>query len=169
MHISDNLVRKIIYSQADFWTPTAISAWNACARVLSASGWTEQRYIDALKKDIVKQQLVQNPSVNMNVPKVLADGLAKVESQKKTFKYIVVDPAKVKIDRKITPEETEQYYEDFSTNFIEPEKRDVSFIVLSIDDMAKKVVPEDADIEAYMKKTSVNSKSRRHARFCRWF
>ena len=31
----------------------------------------------------------------MNVPKVLADGLAKVESQKKTFKYIVVDPAKV--------------------------------------------------------------------------
>lgn len=92
------------------------------APVLSASGWTEQRYIDALKKDIVKQQLVQNPSVNMNVPKVLADGLAKVESQKKTFKYIVVDPAKVKIDRKITPEETEQYYEDFSTNFIEPEK-----------------------------------------------
>ena len=149
MHISDNLVRKIIYSQAEFLDANGNFSLERLRRVLSASGWTEQRYIDALKKDIVKQQLVQNPSVNMNVPKVLADGLAKVESQKKTFKYIVVDPAKVKIDRKITPEETEQYYEDFSTNFIEPEKRDVSFIVLSIDDMAKKVVPEEADIEAY--------------------
>ena len=148
-HISDNLVRKIIYSQAEFLDANGNFSLERLRRVLSASGWTEQRYIDALKKDIVKQQLVQNPSVNMNVPKVLADGLAKVESQKKTFKYIVVDPAKVKIDRKITPEETEQYYEDFSTNFIEPEKRDVSFIVLSIDDMAKKVVPEEADIEAY--------------------
>ena len=149
MHISDNLVRKIIYSQAEFLDANGNFSLERLRRVLSASGWTEQRYIDALKKDIVKQQLVQNPSVNMNVPKVLADGLAKVESQKKTFKYIVVDPAKVKIDRKITPEETEQYYEDFSTNFIEPEKRDVSFIVLSIDNMAKKVVPEEADIEAY--------------------
>lgn len=105
----------------------------------------------------------------MNVPKVLADGLAKVESQKKTFKYIVVDPAKVKIDRKITPEETEQYYEDFSTNFIEPEKRDVSFIVLSIDDMAKKSFRKMLTLKPIMKKTSVNSKRRRHARFCRWF
>ena len=147
--ISDNLVRKIIYSQAEFLDANGNFSLERLRRVLSASGWSEQRYIDALKKDIIKQQLIQNPSSNMNVPEVLLDRLAKAESQKKTFKYIVVDPAKVKIDRKITPEETEQYYEDFNTNFIEPEKRDVSFITLSIDDMAEKVVPEEADIEAY--------------------
>ena len=147
--ISDNLVRKIIYSQAEFLDANGNFSLERLRRVLSASGWSEQRYIDALKKDIIKQQLIQNPSSNMNVPEVLLDRLAKAESQKKTFKYIVVDPAKVKIDRKITPEETEQYYEDFNTNFIEPEKRDVSFITLSIDNMAEKVVPEDADIEAY--------------------
>ena len=151
MHISDNLVRKIIYSQAEFMDADGNFSLERLRRVLSASGWTEQRYIDALKKDLIKQQLIQNPSVNMNVPQVLANGLAKVESLKKTFKYIVVDPAKVKIDRKITPEETEQYYEDFNTNFVEPEKRDVSFLVLSIDDMAKKAAPEEADVEAYYK------------------
>ena len=147
--ISDNLVRKIIYSQAEFLDANGNFSLERLRRVLSASGWSEQRYIDALKKDIIKQQLIQNPSSNMNVPEVLLDRLAKAESQKKTFKYIVVDPAKVKIDRKITPEETEQYYEDFNTNFIEPEKRDVSFITLSIDDGGEKGGPEEADIEAY--------------------
>ena len=149
IHISDNLVRKIIYSQAEFLDANGDFSLERLRRVLSASGWSEQRYIEALKKDIIKQQLIQNPSVNMNVPEVMLERLAKVESQKKVFKYITVSPDKVKIDRKITQEEVEQYYEDFSSNFIEPEKRDVSFIVLSVDDMTKDFVPETSDIEAY--------------------
>lgn len=149
MHISDNLVRKIIYSQADFLDSNGNFSIDRLRRVLSASGWTEQRYIDALKKDIIKQQLIQNPSANMNVPTVMLDKLAKVESQKKVIKYIVVNPAKIKVDRKITKEETEQYYQDFNSNFIEPEKRDVSFVVLSVENIAAKINPDEADIEAY--------------------
>ncbi len=149
IHISDNLVRKIVYSQAEFLDANGNFSLDRLRMVLSASGWTEDRYIDALKKDIVKQQLIQNPASNMNVPDVLLNKLAVVENMRRVFKYIVVDPAKVKVDRKITPEEKEQYYADFSTNFIEPEKRDVSFVVLSVDDMARNMVPDDADIEAY--------------------
>lgn len=149
IHISDDLIRKIIYSQAEFLDANGNFSLERLRMVLSASGWTEQRYIEALKKDIVKQQLIQNPAANMNVPDVLLNKLAKVENMRRVFKYIVVAPANVKVDRKITPEEIEQYYADFSTNFIEPEKRDVSFIVLSVDEMAQNLVPEEADIEAY--------------------
>lgn len=149
IHISDDLIRKIIYSQAEFLDANGNFSLERLRMVLSASGWTEQRYIEALKKDIVKQQLIQNPSANMNVPDVLLNNLAKVENMRRVFKYIVVDPANVKVDRKITPEEIEQYYADFSTNFIEPEKRDVSFIVLSVDEMAQNMALDDAEIEAY--------------------
>lgn len=149
IHISDDLIRKIIYSQAEFLDANGNFSLERLRMVLSASGWTEQRYIEALKKDIVKQQLIQNPAANMNVPDVLLNNLAKVENMRRVFKYIVVDPANVKVDRKITPEEIEQYYTDFSTNFIEPEKRDVSFIVLSVDEMAQNMALDDAEIEAY--------------------
>ena len=114
IHISDDLIRKIIYSQAEFLDANGNFSLERLRMVLSASGWTEQRYIEALKKDIVKQQLIQNPAANMNVPDVLLNKLAKVENMRRVFKYIVVDPAKVKVDRKISPEEIEQYYEDFS-------------------------------------------------------
>lgn len=147
--ISDELVRKIIYSQAEFLDSNGNFSLERLRRVLAASGWTEQKYINSLKKDIIKQQIIQNPVANVNVPKVMADKLAQVESQQKVFKYITVDPSKLKIDRKISKEEMEQYYEDFNSNFVEPEKRDVSFIVLSLDDMAAQYTPDKSEIETY--------------------
>lgn len=53
MHISDNLVRKIIYSQAEFLDANGNFSLERLRRVLSASGWTEQRYIDALKRTLL--------------------------------------------------------------------------------------------------------------------
>lgn len=53
------------------------------------------------------------------------------------------------IDRKISQDEVEQFYEDFSSEFVAPEERDVSFIVLSTDDIAAKINLSDEDIEAY--------------------
>lgn len=147
--ISDNLVRKIIYSQAEFMDADGKFNIQKLRRVLAASGWTEKRYIDSLKLDVIKQQLIQNPVDNINVPKVMAEYLTKVENQKKIFKYIKIDSEKMAINRKISQDEIEQYYEDFNSEFVAPEKRDVSFIVLSTDDIAAKITPSEDDIEAY--------------------
>ena len=149
INISDNLVRKIIYSQAEFLDANGNFDLQKLRRVLAASGWTEKRYIDSLKLDVVKQHLIQNPADNIHVPDVLAQYLTKAENQKRIFKYVKVDPQKVKIDRKISQDEIEQYYEDFNAEFVAPEERDVSFIVLSTDDIASKVNVSDADVEAY--------------------
>lgn len=83
------------------------------------------------------------------MPNILAEYLAKAENQKKIFKYVKIDPEKMTIDRKISQDEVEQFYEDFSSEFVAPEERDVSFIVLSTDDIAAKINLSDEDIEAY--------------------
>ena len=86
--ISDNLIRKIIYSQAEFLDADGKFDIQKLRRVLAASGWTEKRYIDSLKLDVIKQHLIQNPADNINVPNILAEYLAKAENQKKIFKYV---------------------------------------------------------------------------------
>lgn len=149
VHISDDLVRKIIFSQADFMDANGNFNKDKFKRVLSASGWNEQRYIDAIKLDLTKQILVQNPIDNINVPKVMEDKLAKVAKQKKIFKYIKINPEQLKIDRKISDEELEQYYKDFNAQFVEAETRDIDFIVLSPTDIAAKINPSEEDIETY--------------------
>lgn len=167
--ISDNLIRKIIYSQAEFLDADGKFDIQKLRRVLAASGWTEKRYIDSLKLDVIKQHLIQNPADNINVPNILAEYLAKAENQKKIFKYVKIDPEKMTIDRKISQDEVEQFYEDFSSEFVAPEERDVSFIVLSTDDIAAKSISATKISRLITTKTLTSLKHRKPAACCRWF
>lgn len=147
--ISNDLVKKIIYSQAEFMDTNGNFSLDKLRRLLNASGWTEQRYIDTLRKDIEKQHLVQNPVENINIPAFMNKYLAQLENQKKVFKYIEIRPESLKVDRQISQEELEQYYQDFAAQFEEPETRNVSFIELSVDKLASKVIPSETDIKNY--------------------
>lgn len=147
--ISNDLVKKIIYSQAEFMDANGNFSLDKLRRLLNASGWTEQRYIDTLRKDIEKQHLVQNPVENINIPNFMNKYLAQLENQKKIFKYIEIRPESLKVDRQISQEELEQYYQDFAAQFEEPETRNVSFIELSVDKLASKVTPSETDIKNY--------------------
>lgn len=147
--VSDELVRKIIYSQAEFMDAEGKFSIEKLRRLLNASGWSEQRYIDTLRQDVVKQHLIQTPVENINVPKFMNPYLAQLENQKKVFEYVSIKPTELKIDRKISAEELEQYYQDFAAQFEEPEKRDVSFIELSTDKLAAAIQPDDEEIQTY--------------------
>lgn len=149
VHISDALIKKIISSQPDFMDETGKFSAVKMRRLLSASGWTEQKYIDTLRKDIKKLHLVQNVVEGVNIPAYMAEYLFKADNQKKVFKYINIAPENMKIDRKISQEEKEQYYNDFAAQFIEPENRDVSFISLSAKDIAGNMQISNEEIEQY--------------------
>lgn len=147
--ISFGLIQQIIRSMPDF--RDAEGNFNAplMKQALSAAGWSEEMYINTLKGDIIKQHLVQNPALMVNVPEFMAEYINKINNQKKVFEYIVINPEDMKIDRKISEDELEQYYNDFANQFIEPEKRDVSFLSFSIEDVAGKINPSKEEIKQY--------------------
>ena len=147
--ISFGLIQQIIRSMPDF--RDAEGNFNAplMKQALSAAGWSEEMYINTLKGDIIKQHLVQNPALMVNVPEFMAEYINKINNQKKVFKYIVINPEDMKIDRQISEDELEQYYNDFANQFIEPEKRDVSFLSFSIEDAAGKINPSKEEIKQY--------------------
>ncbi len=147
--ISDNYVRKIIFSQAEFLGADGQFNHEKFNRLLALSGWSEEKYIQTLKQDIVKQHLVQSMVEAFNTPSFMLPFLEKAANQQKVFKYITIDADKLAVDRSISQDELEQYYQDFIVQFTEPEKRDASFIVLSIDDIASQIVPSDDEVETY--------------------
>ncbi len=147
--ISNELIRKIIYSQPEFMNASGQFDLDKMRRILSLSGNSEAKYIAALKRDIIKQHLVQTPVMNMPLATVMDPYLAQVDSQRKIFEYVVIDPNNLKIDRKISEEELQQYYQDFAPQFEEAESRDISFVEFSIDKLSQKISPSDEDIAAY--------------------
>ncbi len=147
--ISDELVRKIIYSQPEFMDASGQFSLEKMRRMLSLTGWSEQKYIETLRRDVIKQHLVQSPVEGITLPKAINPYLSELDGQRKVFQFAVIDPAKLKVDRKISAEEIEQYYQDFAPQFEEPENRDVSFIELSVDQLAQNIVPDDLEIQEY--------------------
>lgn len=147
--IGDDLIRQIIFSQADFVNADGAFNKEKFRRVLQISGMSEAGYVNLLKQDIIKQHLVQSPVENINIPKAVDGLLNKIATQRRTFKYITINPDAIRVERKISDDELEQYYQDFAVQFVEPETRDVSFIVISADNIAKSIVPSEAEIKDY--------------------
>lgn len=118
-------------------------------QVLSRSGISEAEFVQSLKRDLTKRILVNIPVQNFNVPAVLVKAAAKADNKRRTFNYVMINPENVVIDRAITEEEINQYYDDFSSNFVEPERRDVKVLYLSMADIAENMQITDDDIQAY--------------------
>lgn len=147
--VSDGLVRAIIHSRAEFMNDYGQFDINKMRRTLSMYGVGEAEYIRQVKLGVVKQHLIDTPTENMQIPNIMAEYMAKAQNIRKTFKYIKLDVEKTKIDRKISDEEVAQYYQDFILEFTNPETRDVEFIALNSDEIAKTIVPTDEEINEF--------------------
>lgn len=147
--ISDELIEQIISTQPEFMDASGKFNPEFLRRQLSYFDMSEQEYIDNLRKNILSRHLVYSPVENIAFPAFMNSYIAQIENQQKIFSYISVDPANLKIDRDISQEEIEQYYEDFAPQFEEAEKRNVSFIELKTKDLAQNITPSDEEIEAY--------------------
>ncbi len=149
--VSDALVRRIIFSQAQFLDDNGQFSKERFNYFLSQTNQSERQYIDTIRGDLKKQYLVQNPVAGFNIPSVLKKYTAAAEAQRKVFKYISLNDEDAIIDREISEEEINQYYNDFSVEFIEPETRDAEFIMLSTDDIANRVDVSEDEIDEYYK------------------
>lgn len=147
--ISNEYVKKIIFSQSEFLDADGNFSREKFKRLLSASGWSEEKYIQTLKEDVIKQHLIYSMVENFNIPKFMLPFLDKTNNLRKVFKYISINTDTLPIDRKISQDELEQYYQDFAPQFMEPERRDASFIVLKIDDISANIQPNEDEIKAF--------------------
>lgn len=125
-------------------------------RVLSENQTTEAEYTNALKRDLIRRILVDLPVSGVNVPAVYRDLEQKADNKHRTFKYVRIVAQDMHIDRQISDDEIEQYYEDFTANFQTPETRDVSVLTLKLKQIADQMEIAPADIENYYQENISN-------------
>ena len=147
--ISDDLVRQFIYAQPEFRNANGQFDINRFRQILSMSGLTESQYISSIKNDIIRQNVIQTAVDGLNIPSIMLKYAGLINNQKRVFKYITLDTKKLPIDRKISEDEIQQYYQDFNMNFMAPETRDISFFYMSNDDISKQMTISDEEAENY--------------------
>lgn len=150
--ISDELVRQVIYAQREFRNANGQFDINRFRQILSMSGMSEGQYITSIKNDIIRQNVIQTSTDGINIPATMLKYAKLINNQKRVFKYILIDTKNLPIDRKISEDEIQQYYQDFNLNFMAPETRDVSFFYMSNDDISKQMKISDDEAETYYQK-----------------
>lgn len=147
--ISDELIQKIISSQPEFMDDTGHFSPAMLHRQLAYFDMTEKEYISDLKQNVLSRHIVYSPVEKITFPQFMNQYVAKIQNQQKIFQYITINPAEMKIDRTISDEEIEQYYQDFAPQFEEAESRDVSFIELKTAQLAQALQISDEEVEHY--------------------
>jgi peptidyl-prolyl cis-trans isomerase D len=150
-HVSfrPEVLQTIILNQSSLRDSAGRFDKDAFRRMLSEKGLTEGEYVAGIKRDLTRRLLSDLPVAGFRVPEPVMTAFSQLDNKRRTFTYVMIDPANVSVNRQITPEETEQYYDDFKTNFIEPERRDVTVLYLTVSDIAARLPIDEEDVRAY--------------------
>ncbi len=145
-------VQQVVFSRPEFINPANGQFHpELFKRYLSNAGMSESEYIAAVKRMMAQKILVDDMVADFGVPQVLSQAIHKMDNQRKTFKYVTISPADIKIERKITDDEIKQYFDDFSENFMIPETRDVEVLFVPNEAVLKKYAASDEMVEDYFK------------------
>ena len=143
-------VQNVIFSQPEFQNPaTGQFLPDLFKRYLSSIGLSEQEYVASIKRAMARKLLVTDLLVPFQVPTVLSNAIHKMDNQRKSFMYTQVSPDDVKIERKISDDEIQQYFSDFSETFMVPETRDVKVLYVPNDYIMAKYAATEEMIQDY--------------------
>ena len=142
-------INNVIFSDPSFKDASGNFSREVFSEILSKSGLSQNEYVKSVNRNMVRRLLVDGQVLNINVPEVLLKAQAKVDNKRRTFKYVNIKASDMNIDRTISEEETNQYYTDFSANFMEPERRNLSVLYIPMQNIFDNIKVSDEDIKFY--------------------
>lgn len=145
-------IRQVIFTQPEFVNPlTGQFSKEAYNRYLSVAGLSESGYVEIIKRIMARKLLIDDLVKSFNIPTILSKAIHKMDNQRRSFKYVLVSPEDVKIEREISDDEIQQYFEDFGESFVIAESRDAEVLYIPLDTILNKYVTSDDMVADYYK------------------
>lgn len=143
-------VQQVIFQQQEFLNPLNGQFHpELFKRYLSSVGMSEEEYVATIKRALARKMMISDAVQTFGVPQVLTQAIRQMDNQRKTFKYTLISPDSVKIERKISDEEIQQYFADFGEQFVIPEQRSVKVLFVPNDIVIQKFVANDSLVKEY--------------------
>lgn len=130
---------------------------------LRNQGLTEQRFLDLLRGDLARGQVVGSVRVGALAPDALAAALFAYRNERRVADLVELPFVAAPAPPEPTEEQLTRYYENNPDLFTAPEYRAVTFLLLTLEDVAREIeIPEAALRAAYEeRRTDFSSPERR--------
>lgn len=117
-------------------------------QLLRANNFTEQRFIAAERKRVVREQVTEALGAGIAVPQTLVDALLRYENEVRTASYILVTPQSAGALPAPTEEQLRAFFDAHKITFRAPEYRKIAVLALTPAALAATVSVSDADARA---------------------
>jgi peptidyl-prolyl cis-trans isomerase D len=143
----DAVVRQRIAGDPSFRGPGGQFDRFVFQRVLYENGFTEQRFIELVRADIVRQQVIDAIEAGVRPPETLVESIYRHRNEKRSGERIHV--ANAPFDDVGTPNDADlaRTYEANGERFTAPELRTLSVVRVGVADVAATVVIDERALE----------------------
>lgn len=145
--VSDNLIKRQIAEEPAFKNSTGQFDRNLFVQALQRANMGEQEFVQGMRRDIQRRQLVGAVSQSGTAPRLLAETLYSYREETRTARILRV-PNESTADLPAPDEMALQaFHQEFSNKFMAPEYRAIAYVHLRADDLAAEVAVSDSDVE----------------------
>src|SRR6185295_12211392 len=145
LNISDADIVKRITSNPAFQGPTGQFDRARFEQLLRQNGFTEGRFLQEERRQMLRRQLGGTVVLGQNVPKLLLEAVNRFQNEQRAIEYVLIDRAHAGELAEPTPEALQRYYEDRKVLFRAPEYRKLQVVALMPTDQAQWIEVSDAD------------------------
>lgn len=104
---------------------------------------------EALRTQFLVNQIRGGVASSAIVNDQTAHDILRIQSQTRTFETLRIPASAVSDQVEVSEDNIEDYYEDNKSNFLQPERVDVAYLTLSLDDLADNVEVSDQELRDY--------------------
>jgi peptidyl-prolyl cis-trans isomerase D len=146
--VSDSLVRQDIQDDQTFRNQLGNFDAELFRQILSINGLTENEYVESLRGDIARRQLVGSVTAGATVPRSMVDTIYRYNGERRVVEILRVEDAAIDDIEDPSDAELRQFYEDNATLFTAPEYRAVTAAILLTRNLAKEIAVSDQELQA---------------------
>lgn len=144
----DAVVRAQITSDRRFRGTTGAFDAELFRRTLAANGLSEARYVELLRGDIVRSQLVTSIGALPGVPHRMVELIRRYEGERRIAAYVLVPDDATPPPAAADDATLRAYHQNQAARFTAPEYRSVSAILIRTDDLADGIAIGEDELRA---------------------
>jgi peptidyl-prolyl cis-trans isomerase D len=145
LNVPNDLIAQRIRNDPTFRGITGQFDPNRFNAILRELGYTEARYVQERRRQMLQQQIVRSLTGELTIPATAIDVQNRFANELRALDYVVLGPDQAGAIKDPTPEELTKFFDERKNLFRAPEFRKVDVVILSADALAKTMTVSDED------------------------
>lgn len=146
--ITDAMVVEEIKKSDEFKNDAGRFDRNIYLNTLSRAGLTENRYVSLVRFNALRQQYLIPLATGVEAPKAMVDMLYAHAQEKRSVELVRINHAAIQNVPSPSDDELAAFHKENSANFMAPEYRDITAVVLQAEKIAQNIEISEDELQA---------------------